>query len=205
MASNGLLTQKELDALKGIFASHGIPVKAQGADEVPVPTAADRTAQRLQHCAQAWARQWQAALTVTLFRPTQIKLRSIRRRAKFLQKNNQYAYTIGTPAAPVLHLFCMEPLINLVNETCLGARPDRAPEVHPLTALDRQLFERNGRFLAEAFTPRPGAASAFRSDETCTELDDVLAIQYDVEIVPLLRTSIIVVASEKAAAAVCRA
>lgn len=173
----GVLTQSEIDALMDLFETPPAQPRESGAGAADAASA--DIAVIKERCI-ALAETWSRALKEHIGHSAKVSLRSIVRTSPPVADDDHALYRVARQ--PDRFLLCPKSLINLVNEKRLGAFDEIPMLMHPLTAIDKALFEDTGSFFArEGALEQVGEASAAGT---------VLEARYDVEIAPYLRTKL---------------
>lgn len=171
-----LLSKAELDALMGLF-------DADRSGEENVKPSGERPQMKpdvgsLKTVFETEALRWAEALEKLTGHPARVTLRTIIRVSESGAEAGEVAYGMANGRV----LICAEALVNLVNEKSLGAGEEVPMVSHALSAIDRKLFEMSGAFFAES----GDLSSAEKMPETAGRIE----ARYDIEIAPLLRTSV---------------
>jgi len=172
----GLLTKSEIDALMDLFETQQPRQRAADAE----PAAPGVEVGALKTRLETMAVQWSAALATLTGRPSKVSLRTILRVSVIAAEASDAYYRCEMPRE--CYLICPESFVNFVNEKGLGALEEIPMTVHPLSAIDRALFESTGSFMAEG--------GRLWHVEKLPSWKPVIEARFDVEIVPLLRTTL---------------
>lgn len=172
----GMLTEQEYDALMELF---------EGARQIPqaekpsVQTKSEKVQPNaLKSRCEALASAWSEALTAVTGQTADIRLRMIVKKRMVDIGEDETVYRSGDHT----YIVCSEPLVNYINEQRLGAY-DQIPQLmHPLTQIDKLLFERTGALLC--------------NDESLTLVEKLhgqrgwLEARFDFKVAPFLRTTL---------------
>jgi len=173
-----LLSKAEVDALMGLFEP-GDPGTERAAPRREKAAANGDAVNALKSACEDEARRWSEALEKLTGHPTNVTLRSIVRAAGG-PAEGEVCFRLGSDGRRFL--ICSESLVNLVNEKSLGALEEPPALLHPLSAIDRALFEACGAFL--------GGEEGLVSLENPPEAAMRIEARYAVDIAPLLRTTV---------------
>jgi hypothetical protein len=179
-----LLSKAETDALMGLFDTRK-PAKTD-ADFRKKGGDADDDVAALKRVLESEALRWSEALASLTGHPAKVSLRTIVRVSGISAGAGEVCFRFAQ--AQGHFLICSEALVNLVNEKSLGAGEEPPMVTHPLSAIDRTLFEGCGAFFA-----REGELVF---SENLPEEASRIEARYDIEIAPLLRTAVRLVIDE---------
>jgi len=179
-----LLSKAELDALMGLFESGNPETKGEAGRQ---RTELKGDVGALKTVFASEARRWSRALETQTGHAAKVTLRTIVRASGPVAETGEVCFRLGQKGRRLL--ICSEALVNLVNEKCLGAREEPPMVSHALSEIDRALFEACGAFFAEEGT----LLSVENPPETAARIE----ARYDIEIAPLLRTTVRLVIDEK--------
>jgi hypothetical protein len=177
--AEGLLSKDEIDALMSLFGTE--------------PPAKKKTAKRgkkavdaLKADLEANALGWAAALEALTGCPSKVTLRTIVKPSVVVAEGT---HLLLRCAKRERFLIIGRSLVNLVNEKSLGA-PDLKPMLsHPLSKIDRELFETTGRLFSEE--------SVLTRVNTLPDTEALYEARFEIEIEPLLRTALRMVVYDK--------
>ncbi|MHC3994242.1 hypothetical protein ACXWTF_05390 [Thiomicrolovo sp. ZZH C-3] len=172
--AGGVLNQAEIDALMELFGT------APNSDRQPKPAGKPQPeVGALRSELDATARRWEAALAALTGMPATVTLQSIVRRGRAAAE----AGTVQLKCAEAgRYLIVPEALVNLVNEKSLGAAETDPLLGHPLSAIDRALFETTGALFADG----EGVSEVDRLPQGAK----VLEARFDIAVGALLKTTV---------------
>ncbi|WP_345973447.1 hypothetical protein [Sulfurimonas diazotrophicus] len=172
--ARGVLNQAEVDALMELFGTAPKSEQKPQHAEKPSPEVG-----ALRSELEATARRWEAALAALTGAPVTVTLQSIVRRGRAAEEADAILLMCAERGR---YLIVPEPLVNLVNEKSLGALEPDPLLGHPLSTIDKALFESTGALFAEG----KGLAGLDRLPGG----EKVLEARFDIAVAPLLKTTV---------------
>jgi len=173
--AGGILTRDEIDALMTLFSETPGTKEVLRVTRRTEPVRVRALRKRL----EALAARWSAELKSVTGHAAKAGLRQIVKTSRVLPSESEVLYRCGDTAC---YLVVGRALVNLVNEKSLGALASEPLLRHPLTSIDRALFETTGRLFAET--------GELSEAEALPEAGTLLEARFDIEIEPLLRTTV---------------
>lgn len=179
--ARSLLSKEEQDALMELFGT--VPKSPEEEEKRPPkkPVAASEARSESPEIARSVerlgceAREWEVPLRELTGNDVSITLKKLLRLSALRKPDETPIYQGGNRlyAVPV-------PLVNLINEKSLGALNENPMLMHPLSPMDKTLFETTGSFFCNEGKLQT-ADNVFRSH---TMIEAV----FEIDIKPLLRT-----------------
>ncbi|MEJ2467918.1 MAG: hypothetical protein P8Y65_07390 [Campylobacterales bacterium] len=170
--AEGLLSKDEIDALMSLFGSEP-PVKKKA------PTRRKEGVDALKADLEAKALRWAAALKALTGCPSNVSLRTIVKTSRIAVDDT---HLLLRCARRERFLLVPQSLVNLVNEKSLGALEPTPMLSHPLSEIDRELFETTGRLFSEE--------GVLKQEDALTDTGPLYEARFDLEVETLLRTTV---------------
>lgn len=174
--SKGMLTQQEYDALMELFDSAQHPPRKDKA--VSRQKRGHSTPEIIKNRCEALASEWSEELASLTGQTASVRLRTIVKKGMIDIGEEETLYQSGERA----YIVFSASLVNFVNEQRLGAQELIPQLMHPLTQIDRQLFEQTGALFSKR--------EALTLVETPPLAPGWIEAGFDVEIAPFLRTTL---------------
>jgi len=182
--SKKLLSKEEQDALLELFESARPEVKS--AEPRHEKTRKTEGVAALKAELESEALHWEAALETLIGTKVRIRLHRIVKTSEAAPGYEEVCYRLKKH--PERYLICAVSLVNLVNEKSLGAQEDAPMVLHPLTEIDKSLFESSGT----VFTEGEGLTYTASLPAGRSRVEAL----YDIEISPLMRSKVRLVFDE---------
>lgn len=170
--AEGLLSKDEIDALMSLFGSEP-PAKKKTA------TRKKEGVDALKADLEAKALRWAAALKALTGCPSKVTLRTIVKTSRIAADDTHLFLRC---AKRERFLIVPQSLVNLINEKSLGAQDALPMLTHPLSEIDRELFETTGRLFSEE--------GVLKQEDALADTGTVYEARFDLEIEALLRTTV---------------
>lgn len=182
--SKKLLSKEEQDALLELFES--AKPETKNADLKQEKAAKPAGLGALKAELESEAVHWAAALESLIGMQVRITLQRIVKTSDAALGSEEVCYRLGQ--YPDRYLICTVSLVNLVNEKSLGSQEEAPMVLHPLTEIDKGLFENSGAVFS-------GGRALIHMASLPAGRPRIEAL-YNVDIAPLMRSKVRMVIDE---------
>jgi hypothetical protein len=177
--SEGLLSKDEIDALMSLFGAEP-PAKKK------MVKSRQKGVDALKEDLEAKASGWAAALETLTGCPSKVTLRTI---VKPSGVATDGTHLLVRCAKQERFLIVARSLVNLINEKSLGAMEPEPMLSHPLSGIDRALFETTGRLFSEE--------GVMKLADTLPDTEALYEARFEIGIESLLHTTLRMVVYDK--------